>query len=408
VTLEGTKSSLLNPYTFGSKLAPAYGPNGAFSGLGAADNIDQYGYYKATKWDREWLPFANVTYDFDKILPMLTGLQAYGSYGTSALFAPVGDFGPNTAGPPPYASIVHLYEGGLVYTTSTLFLRANYFYQKVDRDFGFFSFQSGPQNGLTDYNNDGQRETKGVEATATWQVTPDIQLFGNASHLLAKYLTSDAAFTTVAEDQYGTAFKGDPETGVPDWIATFGVDYGHKSTLVDNDAVNVRFSGTYTGHQSTTYDLGGTAYLNVPNYPGLEPLVYGPGYGFGGCTGNPATQTNGCAAYSRYNQITGATVYDPHGGINPFVVFNLDLNYKLPTPQLPVMKSITFDLNVANLFNEHFFQYFYKQEPPASCGTIKTGPFAGLAANNYSCTPSFADGIPGQPLSLFFTVTARF
>jgi len=403
VTLEGTKSSLVNPYEFGSRAAPAYGPNGAFSGLGCGCNIDQYGYYKSTKFDRDWLPFANVTYDFDKLVPVLTGLQAYGSFGTSALFAPVGDFSPNAAGAPPGASIVHLYEGGLIYTRSNLFLRADYFYQKVDRDFGFFEFQSGPQNGLTDYNNDGQRETKGVEATAQWQVTPDIQLFANVSHILAKYLTSDAAFTTVAEDQYGTAFKGAPETGVPDWISTFGVDYGHKSTLVDNDAVNVRFGGTYTGHQYTTYDLGGTAYLNTPNYPGLAPLNFNgcPGY-LGGTTVGP------CSAYTRYNQLTGATVYDPNGGQNPFVVFNLDLNYKLPTPQLPVMKSITFDVNIQNLFNAHFYQYFYKQIPPASCGLIKSGPFIGLQANNYSCTPEFADGIPGQPFSTFFTVTARF
>jgi len=403
VTLEGTKSSLINPYTFGSRLAPAYGPNGAFSGLGTASNIDQYGYYKAVKWDREWLPFANVTYDFDKIAPVLKGAQVYASYGTSALFAPTTDFGPNTAGPPPGASLVHLYEAGALYTTSTLLVRANYFYQKVDRDFGFFSFQSGPQNGLSDYNNDGLRETKGVEGTVTWQVTPDVQLFGNASHILAKYLASDSAFTTVAEDQYGTAFKGAPETGVPDWISTFGVDYGHKSGLVDNDAVNVRFSGTYTGHQATTYDLGGTAYLNEPNYPGLLPL------NFNGCPGYKGGTTVGsCEAYTRYNQLTGATVYDPHGGLAPFVVFNLDVNYKLPTPQLPVLKSVTFDANVVNLFNKQFYQYFYKQIPPAACGTIKSGPFIGLQANNYSCTPEFADGIPGQPLSVFFTVTARF
>jgi iron complex outermembrane receptor protein len=412
VTVEGTKSSLVNPYEFGSFAAPIYGPNGIKNPNSpcqanpATCNEDQYGYYKAYKWDREWLPFANVTYDFDKLVPTLKGLQAYASYGTSALFAPVGDFLPNTAGPPPGASIVHLYEAGAVYTTDTLFLRANYFYQKVDRDFGFFSFQSGPQEGLTDYNNDGTRETKGVEATATWQVTPDVQLFANGSHILAKYLTSNSAFTTVAEDQYGTAFKGAPETGVPDYISTFGVDYSHKSTFIDSDAVNVRFTGTYTGHQFTTYDLSGNAYLTVPNYNGLAPLTYG------GCPGPaPAganTSGNQCLAYSRYNQITGATVYDPNGGISPFTVFSLDLNYKLPTPQLPVLKQITFDLNVQNLFNAHFWQYYYKQVPPAACGTFTSGPFVGLQKNNYSCTPEFADGIPGQPFSMFFTVTARF
>jgi iron complex outermembrane receptor protein len=399
LTVEGTHSAFKGDDVFGSKQAGAYGPNGYFVGLGT--NIDQYGPFKATKWDREYLPFANVTYDFDKVLPTLAGLSAYGSFGTSALFAPVGDFGPNTAGPPPYASIVHLYEGGVKYDTSNLLLRVDYFYQKVDRDFGFFSFQSGPQNGQSEYSNFGQRETKGVEGTASWQVTPEIQLFANASHLLAKYLTSGDAFDTVAEDQYGTAFKGAPETGIPDVVSTFGVDYSHKSTFVDNDAADIRFQGTYTGHQATTYDLGGTAYLNVPNFPGLEPL------NFNGCPGNPGT-TGSCLAYTRYNQITGATVYDPHGGISPFTVFNLDANYTLPTPQLPVLKHVVFDLNIQNLFDQRYFQYFYKQISPNNCGTIKSGPFIGLPANNYSCTPSYSDAIPGEPFAVTFTVTARF
>jgi hypothetical protein len=32
----------------------------------------------------------------------------------------------------------------------------------------------------------------------------------------------------------------------------------------------------------------------------------------------------------------------------------------------------------------------------------------GLGINNYGCTPEYADAIPGQPFSVFFTVTARF
>ncbi len=378
-----------------------FGPNGIAVGGTQGASIDRYGPYKATKWDREWLPFANVAYDFDQILPAAKGLTAYGSFGESALFAPVTDFSPNAAGPPPYASIVHMYEGGVKYDTSNILLSVDYFYQKVDRDFGFFSFQSGPQNGQTDYTSNGQRESKGVEGSAVWQATPDFQLFGNFSHQLVKYLTSGFAFTTVAEDQYGIAFKGAPVSGVPDWLSTFGADYNHKSTFVDNDVLDVRLTGTYTGHQFTTYDLNGTAYLTVPNFPGLAPLD------FTGCTGNPATQ-QGCPAYTRYNQITGSTVYDPNGGYNPFAVFSLDVNYKLPTPQLGYVKSVTFDLNIQNLFDERFFQYFYRQTSPNACGTIKTGPFAGLTANNYSCTPAFADGIPGQPFSAFFTVTARF
>jgi iron complex outermembrane receptor protein len=295
-----------------------------------------------------------------------------------------------------------MYEGGVKYDTSNLLVSFDYFYQKIDRDFGYFSFQSGPQNGQTEYSNFGQRETKGVEGNIVYQLNPSIQLFGNFSHLLAKYLTTGFALDTVAEDQYGTAFKGTPETGIPDWLSTFGVNYEKKSMFMDSDDVNVRFGGTYTGKQFTTYDLGGNDYTKVPNYPGLAPLDYT------GCTGNAATQTNGCPAYTRYNQVTGATTYDPNGGIAPFVTFNLDMNYKLPTPQLPALKSVTFDLNIQNLFDQRYWQYYYKQIPPANCGTIKSGPFTGLAANNYSCTPQFADGIPGQPFSVFFTVTARF
>ena len=404
LTVEGTKSSYLNDYAFGSHNAPAYGPNGYFSGLGAANQIDQFGYYKATKWDRDYLPFANVSYDFDKILPVLAGTSVYGSFGNSALFAPVGDFGPSTTGAPPSASIVHLYEGGVKYNTANLLLSVDYFYQKVDRDFGYFSFQSGPQNGLTEYSGFGQRETKGVEGAATWQVTPDIQIFGNFSHTLAKYLTSGFALDTIAEDQYGNEVKGSPETGVPNWLGNFGVDYSHKSLLLDGDSFEFRPSGQYTGHQYTTFDLDGNAYLNQGyQFPGLLPL------NFTGCGLNPVTGVNpGCAAYTRYSQLTGATTEDPNGGIGDHVIFNLDMNYKLPTPQLPVVKYITFDLNAVNIFNRSFYQYFYKQISPANCGTFTSGPFNGLQKNNYSCTPEFADAIPGQPASVFLTVTARF
>ncbi len=413
-TIEGTHSSFKSGYVFASPQSAylsatgAGGPNGAVSGNGTADQtaLDRYGPYKAVKFDRQFLPFFNLSYDFDKIAPVLKGTSVYGSIGNSALFAPVTDFGPNNAGPPPFASVVHLYEVGAKYSVSNLLLSIDYFYQKIDRDFGFFSYQSGPQNGESVYSDFGQRETKGFEAAGTYQVTPHIQLFGNVSHLLAKYLVSGSASNTVAEDQYGTAFKGTPETGIPDWLSTFGVDYTTKSLARDGDAFNARLTGQYTGHQFTSYDLGGNDYLTVTNYTGLAPLDYG------GCPGaapaGSVSKQAGCLAYSRYNQVTGATTYDPHGGISPFAIFNLDLNYTLPTPFLPAVKRVVFDFNVQNLFNQHYFQYFYKQISPGNCGTFTSGPFTGLARNNYSCSPQFSDGIPGQPFSVFFTMTARF
>ncbi len=397
-TLEGTHSSLVNSAVFNSPQSPY--------NLGINGSQDNYGPYKAVKYDRQFLPFFNVSYDLDKVLPILKGTTVYGSVANSALFAPVGDFGPNNAGPPPFASVVHLYEGGVKYSTDTILAKIDYFYQKIDRDFGFFSFQSGPQNGESVYSDFGQRETKGFEASGTWQVTPNWQLFGNVSHLLAKYLVSGSASDTVAEDQYGVAFKGTPETGIPDWLATFGVDYSRKSTFRDDDSINVRFEGQYTGHQYTSYDLGGNAYLTTTNYTGLSALDYG------GCPGaapaGSVSKQTGCLAYTRYNQVTGATTYDPNGGISPFAIFNLDLNYTLPTPFLPVIKRVVFDFNAINIFDMHYFQYFYKQISPASCGTFTSGPFIGLTKNNYSCTPQFSDAIPGEPAAVFFTMTARF
>jgi outer membrane receptor protein involved in Fe transport len=151
----------------------------------------------------------------------------------------------------------------------------------------------------------------------------------------------------------------------------------------------------------------------------LEPLSYNVpnpnGSGTVPCVtadntvpGSPLSCKNS-PAYTRYNQITGATVTQTNGGgISPFAVFGFDAAYTLPTPTLPVLKKVTFDLNVQNLFDNKYFQYFYYQVSPANCAPIKTGKFAGLPANNYSCTPAYSDGIPAQPFSVFFTVTARF
>ncbi len=356
-----------------------------------------YAPYKAVKWDREFLPFFNLTYDLDGILPALKGLSAYGSVGNSALFAPVTNFSPNAAGVPPYASIVHLYEGGITYNTEKLLAKVDYFYQKVDRDFGFFSVQSGPQAGLTEYSNSGQREFKGFEAAITYNLTPEVQIFGNASHTLAKYLATGFAFTTVAEDQYGIAIKGDPVTGVPDWISTFGADWHHKSLATDGDNFDVRITEQYTGHEATTWDpnsetgLGEIYNLNVQGLPPKGPcnLVNGAAVG------------TGC---NRLTDLDGATVYDPNGGNPGYFVTNLDFNYTLPTPYLPVLKKLKFDLNVQNLFNRFYYQYFYKQVSPGACKATVQNP----VASNYGCSLDFADGIPGQPFSVFFTVSARF
>jgi iron complex outermembrane receptor protein len=375
-TLEGTKSS--------------YSQSNVFNGVTGA-----YEAFKAVKWDREFLPFFNITYDFDKIAPVLKGASVYGSVGNSALFAPTTDFGPSANGVPPYASIVHLYEGGIVYNTPTIAAHFDYFYQKVDRDFGFFQNQSPPDVGEEFYTNSGEREFKGVEGAVTWQVTPELQLFGNASWTRARYLQTDFAFVTVAEDQYGIGIRGAPVTGIPDWLSTFGADYTKKSLVRDGDTFNVRVTEQYTGSQATTYDVNAyTGFSSIPSFQGELPN--------GPCVlnGTPAQMT-GCG---RFSQLSGDTVYDPNGGIKPYFLTNLDLNYTLPTPFLPAVKRLKFDLNVQNLFNHFYWQYLYKQVSPGACQPTPKNP----TASPYGCSLNFSDGIPGQPLSVFFTVTARF
>ncbi len=403
----GTQRTILQAYAqdkidlFDNNLhiTPGVTLEGSFSSIRQSETFDfaagGFVPYKATKWDRDYLPFLNVSYDVGKILPRAAGLSVYGSTGQSALYAPVADFGPNGNGAPPNASIVHLYEGGARYDTSNLLLAVDYFYQKIDRDFSYFTNVSPPQTGLSLYSDVGEREFKGVEGTVQWQVTPELQLFGNFSHVLAKYLQNYFAYVTVAEDQFGIAFKGAPIAGVPNWLSTFGLDWSRRNSLADQDDFNLRFGATYTGRQAITYNLEGDS--PAPTFPGLPPPV-------GVCTVQSAQSANPPPACARFAELAGATVYDPHQALPPFAVFNLDMTYTLPTPSLVPLKSVDFDLNVQNLFDRHYFQYYYVQISPGPCPATPANP----VASPFGCSPNFAQGIPGQPFSVFFTATAHF
>jgi hypothetical protein len=127
----------------------------------------------------------------------------------------------------------------------------------------------------------------------------------------------------------------------------------------------------------------------------------------------PIGAAYGSPAY--FTSVAGATVTDtnPKDGISPYVLFNLDVNYTLPTDLLFLQK-VKFDLNIQNLFNHMYFQYFYHQISPTNCssagnaGTVPSGIYKGVPLTSYSCSPEFADGIPGEPFSVIFTVSARF
>ncbi|WP_227672342.1 TonB-dependent receptor [Komagataeibacter sp. FXV3] len=380
--IEGTQSGLTSTAMYGGQVSAAAAATTYCKTYGC-----NTGFYSAKKWDREWLPFINVSYDLDKVVPALKGLSFYGSWGNSALYAPVSDFTPNVLGQVPNASIVHMEEGGIKYNVSNLSISVDYFHQKIDRDFGMFEFQSGSLAGYSEYTNAGQRTMKGEEASVIWQVTPQIQLFGNFSHLSAYYDATALESMTVQQDQFGIATKGSPVTGIPSWLSTIGIDYRKRSLFRPSDDFNVRFQGQYTGHQNTTYDL--TGFQNIGNIPGVG--------GF-----------NGGTNYNYYTTTAGATTYDPHGGIAPYMIFSLDLNYNLPLKGAGPLKSLNFDVNVYNLFNTFYMQYKYKQIAPGTCSTISSGPLAGQPASNYGCGTSFSNGIAGQPASVTFTIRARF
>ncbi len=398
VTFEASESQFTSSSTFGGtptahEAANPYcaGQTAAYNAAGGAGNPAnpnvqcQYGQYNATLWDKDILPFINVTYDFDRILPAAKGLSAYGSYGESALFAPVNDFSPNTFGlTPPTAAIVHLAEGGLRYNTSRFAVTGDYFYQKVDRDFGFFQYQSGPLQGLSAYNNLGGRIFQGQEFQVLYQLTPRWQLFGNFSHTRARYTATDVGDVTIQEDQFGDVIRGTPITGVPTWLSTAGVDYDHKSWFIPHDDFHVRFEGQYTGRQATSYDV--TGFQNLGPIPSVSP------YG----------------TYGYYTFTSGATTYDPNGGIEPYVIFNLDVNYEMPVAWAGnILKKLDADLNFQNLFDKHYYQYRYKQISPSAPFTFTSGPFAGQSSSNYT-GQQFQDELPGEPFAVTFTLKAHF
>ena len=392
VTLETTSTGDKTSELFGGTPSAAELATPYCTAQAAAGSPCAIGSYKVSRFDRIWLPFANVAYDLDRVLPAAKGTSLYGSFGESALFAPVSDFAPTIVGTTPYPAVVHLYEAGVRYNTSNVSLSADYFYQHVTRDFGFFQFQNGPDAGREEYTNSGQREFKGQEISAVWQVNPHWQLFLNGSHILAKYLQTALEFTTVQEDQFGLGIRGSPISGIPAWISTFGVDYDHKSVFLQGDEAHIRFEGQYTGRQYTTIDVSpglGTG-PNIGPLPGVAPF----------------------GTYQYYSFSSGSTITNNNNQLAAYIVFNLDANYSLPAKyfQGGFLKKVDFDLNILNLFNKQYYQYYYAQISPGAFGNFPANAppqFAGQSRSPYSGL-QFQDALPGEPFAATFTITARF
>ena len=356
-TYEGAQSQLAKPVTFVSPTNPL---------------VDAQGGYRLKKWNREILPYYGASYD----LPY--NFTVYGSEGDSALYAPLDDFGlgnvgSSTAAPNP--AIAHAIEGGLRYNTDKLYMNLDYFYQKIDRAFGFFS---NPKTQLSVNSNVGIEEFKGVEAAFKYRVTPDVTIFGNAAYVLAKYLQSYPANTSVGKDQFGFAFKGQHISGVPDWTALLGVDYTKKSVVREDDTFFARFFANYIGTQETTLDLN----------PAQTDVVLGNQTVAGGTLGAATTTAKNLPKNIGLQLPVGGTF----GSLRPLFLFNAVFDYTMPI-NYAYVKRVKFELNFQNIFNTHYFSYYYNQY----------SPFAG----NYSGV-AFNDGLVAPPFSVTFTTTVRF
>jgi len=311
-----------------------------------SSNINQVNYgiynpYKLQNYSRSGDPYIGVSYDLPE------HLTAYGSFGKAEVFAPVSDYQEGSSGTTvaPGAETVHLYEGGVRYDTPKLYLNVDYYYQKVNHAFGFFDdFATNEQI----YGNPGTELFSGWEMAAQYQVTPELQIFGNGSYNRAQYLTSYSAFDTIAEDQFGYAYRGTPISNVPNWLANFGFEE-------DRGPFSARVTGQYTGREYTTYDI-------------VAP-------------GNPI--------------LNGATITNTNF-LNPAnVVFNVLLTYKMKV-NYGALKQLDFSINAQNIFNEHYYNYYYSQLLPQGGQYGRPGE------------PAVASALVGPPASVMFDVSAKF
>jgi iron complex outermembrane receptor protein len=290
----------------------------------------------------------------------------FGSLGKGSLFAPVDNYGvglntggisgPGTTAPTP--EIVHLFEGGIRYDTPRLYLSLDYYYQAIADGFAFFEdFVTG----ASFYANNGGYLFRGLEGSGEYRITPNLSIYGNGSYNKTEYTKSFFGFDTLAEDQFGYAFTGTPLSNVPDWDANIGIDY-------DDGPFSARLSGQYTGREFITDDLEAQPYGSAAG-PGGNPPAVAP------------------------NPLNGATVTDTKIENPANFLVNLFLSYKIPL-EYSHLQSLTVDLNMQNIFNEHYYTYEYSADNPLN--------------GFYSYLPPFTAAFEGEPRSFTVDLVARF
>jgi iron complex outermembrane receptor protein len=292
----------------------------------------------------------------------------YGSLGKGSLFAPVSDYsvGTDASGAPTGGTntlepeLVHLYEVGLRYDTPRLLLNADYYYENVSDGFAYF------ENFLTDsefYANNGGELYRGVEGNGTFQITPDLSVFGNFSYNEAEYTKSFFGFDTLAQDQFGYAFTGTPLSNVPTWNGLVGVSY-------DYGPFSLYTTGQYTGREYTTDDLDAPPYGNTKDAQGNTI---------------PANPLDGAT-------VTNQNIMNPAN-----FIWNILLSYKIPV-HYGALQSLTADLNLQNIANVHYYTYTYQSENPVQ----------GIYDPHIPGGEPYNSAFEGEPRSVLLDLTAKF
>jgi iron complex outermembrane receptor protein len=359
-----------------------------------SSNITQFALYSAPSKVQNFQavaePYFGASYDFPY---HLTG---YASYGKGAFFAPLTAYEPlqdangNVIGSQsPRPEIIHLYEAGLRYDTSRVYINIDRYYQKIsDADSFFVNYQTGQFL----YGNDGNQQFRGWEAATTFVVTPSLSLFGNAAYNESTYLNNYFAQDTTFEDQYGYVFKGDPLASAPNWLANFGLDFHHGDLAFLGDNFAARISEEYTGSQYITYDFPPQLTYTGPN------ITNNPLCSEGGVPHVPNACLNLATVPDYKNPlkelISGILV--PAIKQPAFLVSNLLLTYDLPVRDSRIQK-LHFELNIQNFANIHYLSHLYSSyaEIPASQG-------------GFVNSSAYESGFYGPPRSFTLEVSAKF
>ncbi len=231
------------------------------------------------------------------------------------------------------------------YDTPTLYLSADYFYQKVNDAFSFY------ENYLTQtayYANQGGFLVRGVEVAGKALLTPAVSLSGNFSYNNTDYTDSAFEFVTLANDQFGYAFKGTPFSNTPTYLANIALDY-------DKGPWAAEISGQYTGREYQTTDI------LTPSDPG--------------------------------SQLSGATTTDTQNTNDPNFIVNFNASYTIPV-QTHKLQSLKVTFTALNVLDVHYYVYKYNSE--VAQGGV------------YSISPNYESGLIGPPRSLQLDLVAKF